>query len=358
MTKRLKKSDLLIVILSVFLLITVVLVEKDKVLVKDKWYEEKYEAALIMEKAIDEIRKEKIRKKIYINPKYDINDTGIIGVEFNGITTTLGGLDAKRTSANPNFAAVMVDLMIDAKLKKGDNVAINFSSSFPALNIGVIVACEVLELNPIIISSIGSSTWGGNNLDFTYLDMEEFLFQKKIIHNKSKAVSPGGAYDIGKDMNQEDLRVILDRMEGQSRKIIVEENLEKNIEIRYNEYYKNVDEIHGFVNVGGNIVAFGNTMDSLNVSPGLIEDTNFNLSNQSGLVQVFYSKAVPIIHILNIKDLAYRYGIPIDGVAPIIIGDSYVYYNYKYPLKLILFIISIVFIILIIFRKRTKVNYD
>ena len=83
---------------------------------------------------------------------------GIIGVEFNEITTTLGALESKRTSANPNFAAVLVDLLLEADLEEGDKVAMNLSSSFPALNIASIVACETLDLEPVIISSIGSSS--------------------------------------------------------------------------------------------------------------------------------------------------------------------------------------------------------
>ena len=138
MKKQFRKEDIIIVFLSIFLLSSVVFVEGGKRLVKDRWYQEKYEAALIMKSCIEEIKQEKIRRNIEINPIYDINNTGIIGVEFNGITTTSGALEAKRTSANPNFAAVMVELLKDADLEKGDNVAVNFSSSFPALNIGVV----------------------------------------------------------------------------------------------------------------------------------------------------------------------------------------------------------------------------
>lgn len=358
MKKQFRKGDIIIVFLSILLLFSVIYVEKDKKLIKDKWYKEKYEAALIMERALLEIKEEKIRRNIEIDLKYDINATGIIGVEFNGITTTLGALEAKRTSANPDFAAIMVDLIKDAGLEEGANVAINFSSSFPALNIGVISACEVLGLNPIIISSIGSSTWGGNNLEFTYLDMEEFLFQKGVIHNKSKAISPGGARDMGRDMKQGDLGIILDRMNEYNKEIILEEQLGKNVEIRYNLYYEDIEEINMFINVGGNIVAFGNTMDSLNLFPGLIKEKKFNLSNDSGLVQLFNSKGIPIIHILNIKDLAHRYGVEIDPNRPFMIGESDVYYIYKYPSLLILLIIMITIIFLNIFKKRTKTKYD
>ena len=60
-----------------------------------------------------------------------------------------------------------------------------------------------MKINPIIITSVGASTWGGNNLEFTYLDMEEFLFNQGLIKNKTIAVSAVVSVDIGKDMNTE-----------------------------------------------------------------------------------------------------------------------------------------------------------
>lgn len=352
MKRKHKKQNISIIILSVFLLLFIVFIEKNKSLIKDDWYEDKYEAAKLMEEWIGEIKKEKINRNIKIDSQYDINETGIIGLEFNGITTTLGALEAKRTSANPNFAAVMIDLMKSAGLDKGDNVAINLSSSFPALNIATIASCQVLDLNPIIITSIGSSTWGGNNLEFTYLDMEEFLFKEGFMKYKSKAISQGGAGDMGKDMNQDDLQVIIDRMRDYNKEIIMEEDLEKNIEIRYKLYYEDVEEIHGFINVGGNIVAFGDTMDSMNTSPGIIKDVKYDINNKIGLVQLFYYKGIPTIHILNIKDLAHKYGIEIDPTSQSMVGDGDVYYDYKYPYKLIILVILITIILLITFKKR------
>lgn len=358
MKREFRKEDIVIVVLATFLLLCVFFVERNKSLVRDSLYSEKYEAARRTERCFKAIRQEKIHRGIEIDTQYDINDTGIIGVEFNGITTTLGSLDAKRTSANPNFAAVMVDLMVKAGFKKGDNIAVNFSSSFPALNIATISACEVLDINPIIISSIGASTWGGNNLDFTYVDMEEFLFENGFIRNKSKAISPGGSGDMGKDMDSDVLDIILDRMKSYGKVIILEEDLKENIEMRYNLYWEDVEEIHGFINVGGNIVAFGNTMDSVDLSPGIIKRGRFQVDNRTGLVQLFDSKDIPIIHILNIKNLANRYGLEIDPNTPFILGKGDVYYAYEYPIRLILAIIFMTFIILTIFRKRTRISYD
>ena len=57
----------------------------------------------------------------------DLNQTGLIGPEWTPLTTTPGLEDAKRTSLNPNFAALLVRYFYDAVLKAGDTVALSRS---------------------------------------------------------------------------------------------------------------------------------------------------------------------------------------------------------------------------------------
>ena len=358
MRNRLKRQDIFIFILSIVLLLFLNVIEQDRRLVKDSWYEEKYEAARLMKQCLEEIRAEKLKRGIEIDLEYDKNNTGIIGVEFNGITTTLGSLESKRTSANPNFAAVIVHLMKEAGLKAGDKIAVNFSSSFPALNIAVLSAAEVLKLEPVIIASIGSSTWGGNNLEFTYLDMEEHLFNKGLISHKSVAFSIGGAKDIGKDMDENEVRPIVERLKNRGKEFILEEDLKKNIELRYEIYSRDGKEIRCFINVGGNIVSFGGSGDAVDTPPGLIRNRKFKLTDNSGLVQLFNSKGIPVIHILNVLELANRYGLKIDPSSPVKIGEGKVYYTYRYPKNLIILVVVLTLMSLIILKKRTRSTYD
>lgn len=358
MKKRFTREDLVLIALAILLLFSTFFIENKKTLVKDDYYEEKYRAAERMEAALEEVKSEKIRRGIEIDPSLDINETGIIGVEFNEITTTLGALESKRTSANPNFAAVLVDLLLEADLEEGDKVAMNLSSSFPALNIASIVACETLDLEPVIISSIGSSTWGGNNLDFTYLDMEDHLYKEGIIKHKSTAFSPGGAGDLGLDMDQEELEKIIARLKSSDRELILEEDLQENITKRMEIYYSHGEEINGFINIGGNILSFGNTEDSTRTPAGLIRDQDYKLSDKTGLVQEFYSRDIASIHLLNIKDLAHNYGLKVDPNTPFVLGEGDIYYNYDYPYGLILALVGFSLIILVFYRKKTKKDYD
>ncbi len=351
---KFKIKDCFIIVFSVFLILSYIYIEKSKVLVEDEDYTIKYQASERMVEALEEIKNEKIRRGIEIDLSSDINATGIIGLEFNGITTTLGSVESKRTSANPNFTAVLIDLLKETGVKDGDYVAINFSSSFPGLNIATLIACEALGLNPVIITSIGSSTWGGNNLNFTYADMENHLYNKGLIRSQSIAISPGGAKDIGEDMIQEDLNIIINRMRSYGKKIIIEENLSRNVEYRYNLYYENYTDISAFINVGGNIVSFGNTTDSLKTPIGYVKDVDYTISDKSGLLQKFYKANVPVIHLLNIQELSNRYEMKVDSPKPYEIGEGSVYYTYIYDYKLIVVVLISSLVLLITYRSRLK----
>ncbi|WP_027623944.1 poly-gamma-glutamate system protein [Clostridium lundense] len=358
MRKKFKKADGIIMVLAVFLLAFTFFIKGERVKVKDKWYKEKIQAASLMNECMKEIKEEKLRRNIKIDKKYDINSTGLIGVEMSKITTTSGALEAKRTSTNPNFAAVIVHMMKKAGLKEGDEIGVNFSSSFPALNIAVLSACEVLKVNPIVISSIGASTWGANIPEFNYMDMEELLYRKKILSNKSTAISIGGAEDIGKDMEPKVVEEILKRARNYGRIIIHQEDLQQNIKERYSIYTGDNRNIKAFINVGGNIVSLGETEDSADIPPGLIRTDKYKVNSKSGLIQMFLQKDIPVIHILNIKKLASDYGVGIDPMPLPKVGQGEIYYAYEYPFGIISLVLGITIITIIIYGSKVRSKYD
>ncbi|MBE0602904.1 MAG: poly-gamma-glutamate system protein, partial [Deltaproteobacteria bacterium] len=156
-------------ILAVSSLVVLAMLEFARRHQPDPLREEKNAATTLMQRAGQAVKAGKLRIGVPIDRRLDANDTGLIGVEYTDITTTLGSLAAKRTSTNPAFAAVVVDMLYRAGVRPGDAVAVGFSGSFPALNIAVLSAAKALDLRPVIISSAGSSTYGANQPDMTWL---------------------------------------------------------------------------------------------------------------------------------------------------------------------------------------------
>jgi poly-gamma-glutamate system protein len=161
----------------------------------------KLEAATRAERAFAAVREHRGLEGASLDMVNDPAGTGLIGPEISMITNATGDLDAKLTSLNPNFAAVLVQYFRQAGLSPGDPVAAAVSGSFPGMNICLYAAMEAMELRPVVITSVGASNWGANSPEFTWLDMETLFFEKGIFHTRSQAATFGGGNDMGRGMS-------------------------------------------------------------------------------------------------------------------------------------------------------------
>ena len=107
------------------------------------WHEKKLAASRLAQQSMADIKAEKHARGIGIDRLSDLNETGMIGIRYTGMTTTLGVLEAKRTSTHPDFAALAVDLLQQCGAQNGDRIAVNLSGSFPALAISVLSAAAL-----------------------------------------------------------------------------------------------------------------------------------------------------------------------------------------------------------------------
>lgn len=350
-----KTFKLLILSIIVVLGLSIVFVARKET--ETEYYDLQIEAAVKMEKAIKFISKKRVHLGIPIDKYLDPLETGLIGtdapIEGYSITTTLGSIDAKRTSTNPNFAALIVRYLKDIGVKKGDVVAVNLSGSFPALNIATIIALDILELKSIIGSSIGASSYGANIIDFTYLDMEKYLYNEGIINRKSDFISLGGDKDslYGISNNDENfVSTMYQKYDAYDQ--IKEEVLKDNIKYRYRYYQESSNNIKAFVNVGGNIAGFGYGIKTY--PNGLTKRLSAHVNDNSGLIDYFIRDDIPIIHLLNIIDLASRNEMEVDKEQPYTIGVGKQFYIYEYSAAIVIVTLVITILFLYIDYKDRK----
>ncbi|SDK90948.1 poly-gamma-glutamate system protein [Natronincola ferrireducens] len=321
------KNRILFVLL-VILLLGYTFLEYSKIKDKDLLYDKKVAASQHLERIFQQVKIYRLEIDGRIDTSIDINETGIVGPRYTYITTTLGSLESKRTTTNPHIAAMVVQMMVEAGLRKGDTVAVNASGSFPALNLAVIAAAEVLELDVLLISSIGSSTYGANDPRLTYLDMEQRLLEDGFINTSSIAYSYGGADDIGKDMDQKLLEEIGKR--HQDKSFIYIKDYDENINERLKIYYTHDPNIALFINIGGNIVGLGKKDLGYGLENGYINPKLKLNYNDIGLAGNFLSRGIGVINLLDIKDLATEYGIQIDPIPIPNIAVEEIYFRYHY----------------------------
>ena len=271
----------------------------------------------LMRRCTQAIKKEKLRMGVPIDRHLDPNETGLIGVEYTDITTTLGSLAAKRTSTNPAFAAVVIDMLNRAGVRPGDRVAVCLSGSFPALNIAVLSAARVLDLHPAIISSEGASMYGANHPEMTWLDMERVLAETGILPYRSIAASLGGIGGAQGGLDGTGIEAGLRAIHRNGIPLLEEEG-SSTLTADVRKRLALFDQALGgrrpaaFINVGGSLTSLGDGPEGHRLPAGLLKKVPAIQNPERGIIFRMGERGVPVIHLLKIKSIAAQYGIPID----------------------------------------------
>lgn len=273
-------------------------------------YEAKFDAARRAHQAFEAIRRERIRRGHPVDPATDPANTGLIGVHGSPVTSATGSLVAKQTSANPNFAAVVVDYLLRLNVKEGDVVAVGFSGSFPALNVSVLSALRALHLEPIAISSAAASDWGANLPDFMWLDMERFLAKEGLFNSVSVAASMGGVEDAALGLTREGRHLLIRAIERNEVAFLPPETIEAAIDRRMALYEEAASgrSISAYINVGGGILSVGGVAGKRAYRPGL--NRPMGKAPVDSVMGRFLNQGVPVVHLVHTKDLAAEHGLP------------------------------------------------
>lgn len=315
------------------------------------FYEAKRETAFLAQGLFAKIKEAKLNKGLTINELNDPNKTGLIGLWDSPITTGGGDLTAKMTAANPNFAAIIIELLKEAGLKEHDTVAVSFSSSFPALNIIMLAAIETLKLRPVIITNVSSSMWGANEPEFTYLDMERSLFEAGMITYRTSHASIGGIDDVGRGLRPEGRDMILNAISRNGLPDIKANGLKEAISKRMEIYKEQAGgkKIRAFINVGGGAAVLA----GVDINSGIVDRTRF--ARHKGLAGEYLRSGIPVINITNIKHLARQYGLPIAPIPQPEIGEGRLFYEMRYSVALSSIFTIILFLMLL---ATTKIDLD
>lgn len=272
------------------------------------------EAAKLMTRTETALRDCRFARGVPLDPDADPNATGLVGVEASEITTSAGRLEAKRTAANPAFGALVAALLHEAGVRRGDAVAVGASSSFPALIVATLAAAHSLGAEALVVSSLGASEWGGNVPGFTWLDMEDCLRAAGLCDGRTIARTIGGEADVGRDMDPVGRAGLEARLRAGSVPFVDEPDLARNVALRLALYRAAAGgrPLKAFVNVGGAWANLGTDAAVLEVAPGLARRVTVPPLSRRGVLQAMAADGVPVVHLLNVKGLCERYGLPWD----------------------------------------------
>ena len=274
---------------------------KESVLLTKNWFS-----------LIEQLKQEKgVKSDVPSNVAYNY----MLGDEWSEITTTLGSLEAKETSTNPDFSALTVRLLHEAKMARGDRVGVVLSGSFPSLSISVLAALQTMGIEAVVMSSAGASTYGANQPAVTWMDMESKLIKSGGMKYKSCLVSIGAGEDAGSGLSAEGLQSIRQAASRNEVQLYIPESLIQSIEKRA-ELFQSA-KISLLINIGGSQTMLGNCPHSTSIPNGLHAKIASCRDDSRGLIARMNEQGIPFIQLLDIKNLAGQYGI---AVSP---GISY-----------------------------------
>lgn len=331
-----KPVDLTLVALALFSLLVFYVAEHTAEPVRQPYFDKKLQAAKLSLVAREAIKSYAQNLGIKVDIQNDPYRTGIIGQERTPTTTDRGVVGSKIIATNPNFAAVFVEMLVKARVRKNSLVAVGMTGSFPGLDISFLAACVALDVQPIIITSVGSSDWGANLPQLSWLDMERVLNERGIIPFKSVAASIGGGSDNGRGLSPEGRDLIKEAILRNNVRFIDEETLVKIISRRMDMYQEasNGRPIACYINIGGGIASIGGAQNQRLIPPGVTQHLAVKNFPVRAVINQMAERGLPVINISNVERIASRYGIPTDvsGKEPEL-GDGPIFFKDRYSIS-------------------------
>ena len=87
----------------------------------------------------------------------------------------------------------------------------------------------------------------------------------------------------------------------------------------------------------------------------MVPYTVTSVRSDDGLLQYYNAQGLPVLHLLNIKQLAAQYGLPFDPEMIVPPGQSALYYHTVYPhLPALAGVLGAVCILVFAFKRRSR----
>ncbi len=288
-------------------LLFLMLINQGKETAKRDEYPEMEKASQLAASWFDLIAELKKSRQIRPDNHSIVRYRALIGDDFSLITTTLGSLEAKEIAANPVFAGLIVRLLKKAEIDSASTVALSLTGSFPSLAIGALAALQTLGVNTFVLSSLGASCYGANQPLATWIDMETWLRKHGNLRFKTNLLTLGAENDNGGGLAEEGRQLLIQAAERNNMPLFIPKNLQTAIE--YKTRFLSEKKIQLLINIGGNQAILGSCAHAPVIPTGLHRNWTPCADKKRGVLARLAQNKIPFIHLLNIKELALRYGI-------------------------------------------------
>lgn len=356
------KSNLWLGIMTAAFLVLYYWSETSRVTVRAPDYQQRQGAANIMIKAMETLENYRL-PALNLRAGSDGEDAlvwTLLGEKDSPITTDEGKIDDKITVLNPNFAAAMVDMLTTTGLRGGDTVAVLLTGSMPGANLALYSAVKALELHPVVITSVGSSWWGANSPDFTWLDMERVLFDRGVFPFRSIAASIGGSDDQGGlRLSEVGRNLLAEAVDRNEVTLIRQGSLSENIRARV-ELFQRILPLARYkavVNIGGGLAALGHRENGVLIPTGIHRRLPLLNYPGRGVLHAFSDEGVPVVHLYDVVKIAKQYDLPIARLPLPKVGVGTVYEHQRYNMTVAAVAAALMLLILVVVKYLDRKHY-
>jgi poly-gamma-glutamate system protein len=258
--------------------------------------------------------REKLKRCPDFDVRLDPEHSGLVGVEFTPLTTTLGHWRDKVVSARPSMAGAVAGYFLKAGLRRGDTAAVNASGSFPGFTLAVLCAAQVMGIEPVLVCSYGSSMYGGTLPQFTFPVMLDVLRKSGLLNAGIAALSPGGRDDAMAEVLLEDGRPLVKKLMASRHERCLDGGFTANMKARREIFFSHSVKI--FVSCGGAGTSMGRGDDGPELPHGLILSSPAMPSGADrGLIYDFLERGVPVVHLLYTEGICRDWNLPCEEMA-------------------------------------------
>ncbi|MCB1059613.1 MAG: poly-gamma-glutamate system protein [Calditrichaeota bacterium] len=311
--------------------------EYSKVEVQRDNYEVKLIAANRMNAALKELAEQGSDDETlesYGDPRLD----AIIGQQFSTITTDIASFEEKMAGANPNLAAAVLELLIDAGLKKGDVVAVAMTGSNPGANLAVLCACDALGVEPLTISALSSTWWGANDPRDTWADMQTKLQKSGLLTEKTVAYSRGGLDDNALGLSSVGRSELAAAAERNGARLLETTSISQ-ASLAWWTAFKSAagnKKVAAYINVGEGVASLGHKENLGLLSNGVYTALPARNWPARGAMHMASQEGIKVIQIASAANLSEAYGLGAPSIPLADPGKGDVFTTTRYDIRVAL----------------------
>ncbi|MFO1183665.1 MAG: poly-gamma-glutamate system protein [Bauldia sp.] len=259
----------------------------------------------------------------------DPNRTGMVGVEYNEMTTAVGELGEKRSTTNPDFAAAYVRYIAGLDLPKGSAVVLVLSGSYVGGDVALLAALEALGHRIVLIASAGTSQYGANDPEFNLFEILALIERKGIVRSRPVAAVLGGTNANGGGIDRVSFRKLTESAERAGYPLMPGPGVSASVDqlIAAARTALAGERPSLVVNVGASIVGLGECLESFTFPTGFSRSAMSCTSGPAGILMKLGAEGIPTLHVLNIKQVTRELGLPFDPIPLPAPGDNRAVYG-------------------------------